>query len=121
MVTLFRNWTPDTEYIAIRIPDKMLVASIINEIKGDRTMSQLADIYNVSASTLSRAVNRKNTKPMSLELIKRLADSTEKRDSSIFERLARANGLVPGELYGEKFNGARLERHQQLYLQRRED
>ena len=49
------NWEAIDDYVAARIPDKMLLASILNEAKGNRTMAQLAEACNISASTLSRA------------------------------------------------------------------
>lgn len=96
------RWTPDIEYIGVRIPDKMLIASIITEARGSRSMAQLAEACGVSASTLSRAVNGKMTKPMTVELIKSIAENAETKDPRIFERLARANGLMPKEQYEER-------------------
>ena len=92
---LKQNWTSELEYVSVRIPDKMLIASIINEAKGCRTMAQLAELCGISASTLSRAVNGKITKPMPVELIKKIAENAEPKDSQLFERLVRANGLMP--------------------------
>ena len=120
-MTVLRDWKPEMEYIAVRMPDKMLVTSIINEAKGNRTMAQLADVCGVSASTLSRTASGKKMKAMSIDLIKTIANNAEKQDPSLFERLARANGLVPKELYGEKFNPAKLDAYQQQYRQRRAD
>ncbi len=93
------KWTPEMEYIAVRIPDKMLISLIISEAKGNRTMAQLADACEVSASTLSRAVNGRITKPMSIESIKSIAKHAESEDSNLFERLVRANGLMPKAEY----------------------
>lgn len=108
-----REWTPDLEYIAVRVPDKMLIASILTEAKGQRTMAQLAEVCNVSASTLSRAVNGKITKPMTVELIKSISENSDPPNPRLFERLARANGLVPKEMYQESSSRPELERRQQ--------
>ena len=96
------TWKPDMEYIGVRIPDKMLIASLINEAKGSRTMAQLAEACNVSASMLSRVVNGKITKPMAVEVIRSIAENAETKSPSFFERLARANGLMPKEQYEER-------------------
>ncbi len=96
------TWKPDMEYIGVRIPDKMLIASLINEARGSRTMAQLADACNVSASMLSRLVNGKITKPMSVEVIRSIAENAEHQSPSLFERLARANGLVPKHQYEQQ-------------------
>ena len=96
------TWKPDMEYIAVRIPDKMKIASLVNEAKGDRTMAQLAEACNVSASMLSRVVNGRITKPMSVEVIRSIAENAETRSPSFFEQLARANGLMPKVQYEER-------------------
>lgn len=96
------TWKPDMEYIGVRIPDKMQIASLINEAKGSRTMAQLAEACNVSASMLSRVVNGKITKPMAVEVIRSIAENAETKSPSFFERLARANGLMPKEQYEER-------------------
>lgn len=96
------TWKPDMEYIGVRIPDKMMIASLINEAKGNRTMAQLAEACNVSASMLSRVVNGKITKPMSVDVIRSIAENAETRSPAFFEKLARANGLMPKAQYEER-------------------
>ena len=114
------TWKPDMEYIGVRIPDKMLIASLINEAKGSRTMAQLAEACNVSASMLSRVVNGKITKPMTVEVIRSIAENSETKSPSLFERLARANGLVPKEQYeareaqGKDKTRSRIEERREL-------
>lgn len=92
-----KYWTPDGEYVQVRVPDKMRIAALLNEAKGDRTMAQLAEACGVSASTLSRAVNGKITKPLTLELIKAIVDNAENAGEAFFEQLMRANGMMPKE------------------------
>ena len=96
------SWEATDDYVAVRIPDKMLLASILNEAKGSRTMAQLAEACNISASTLSRAVNGKITRPMTLDLIKSIAENSESENKQrLFERLIHANGYVSKEEYEE--------------------
>ena len=81
---LEQKWNAELEFVSVRIPDKMLIASLINKAKGSRNMAQLAEVCGVSASTLSRAVNGKITKPMSVELIKSISEHAETKDDSFF-------------------------------------
>lgn len=105
------TWKPDMEYIAVRIPDKMKIASLINEAKGSRTMAQLAEACNVSASMLSRVVNGKITKPMSVDVIRSIAENSEDKSPAFFEKLASANGLMPKAQYEEReAQGASMQR-----------
>ena len=55
---------PNQEFVVVRVPDKLALGQLITEIRGERTMAQLAEQCNVSPSTLSRAVNGKMTKPL---------------------------------------------------------
>lgn len=83
---------PNQEFVVVRVPDKLALGQLITEIRGERTMAQLAEQCNVSPSTLSRAVNGKMTKPLSQELIKALAAKSD--DPFMLERLVRANGMA---------------------------
>lgn len=95
------KWNSDEEYVAVRVPDKMLIASILSEARGKRTMAEFADACKVSASTLSRVLNGKLTKPMSIDLIRNIAEHAESTSATLFERLARANGLMPKKQFEE--------------------
>ena len=58
------------EYVQVRTPDKIDIAHLVNIAKGpDRTMAQFADECQISASTLSRIVNGKTTKPLAYDTI----------------------------------------------------
>ena len=112
-MAVLEEWTPDLEYIAVRVPDKMLIASILTEARGQRTMAQLAESCGVSASTLSRAVNGKITKPMTVELIKSISMNADPPNHRLFERLVRANGLVPKDVYDRTSKSPDMDRRQQ--------
>lgn len=85
------------EYVIARTPDKMRLANLINMAKGpNRTMAQFAELCNVSASTLSRAVNGKITKPLAQELIYALVENAAE-DISI-DSFMRANGMLEKEM-----------------------
>lgn len=86
------------EYVIARTPDKMRLANLINMAKGPhRTMAQFAEVCNVSASTLSRAVNGKITKPLAQELVYALVENAAEEIS--LDSFMRANGMMEKELY----------------------
>ena len=91
---------PNQEFVVVRVPDKLALGQLITEIRGERTMAQLAEQCNVSPSTLSRAVNGKMTKPLSQELIKALAAKSD--DPFMLERLVRANGMADAKTCEER-------------------
>lgn len=115
---ILNEWTPDMEYIGVRIPDKMQIAALLNEAKGERTMAQFAAECQTSASTLSRAVNGKITKPMSIDLIKSIAEHSSEKKMWMFDRLAKANGLMPKEQYEARESIGRA-RHLEVTERRR--
>ena len=107
-VSKVRDWKPDMEYVIAKVPDRIQVASIMNEAKGNRTMAQLAEKCQTSASTLSRAVNGKNTRAMPIALIAQIANNADKHSDDLFGRLMMANGYVPKDIY-DKFPETPLE------------
>ncbi|MDY4970087.1 MAG: hypothetical protein SO101_07495 [Lachnospiraceae bacterium] len=75
------------------VPDFNELANLVNAAKGDdRTMGQFAEECGTSSSTLSRVVNKKNTRPMALELLKSIAEHAALQSNVSFEQLLRANG-----------------------------
>ena len=58
------------DYEQIRTPDFARIASYVNHAKGsERNMAQFAEATGIGASTLSRIVNGRSTKPLSKEVI----------------------------------------------------
>lgn len=75
------------------VPDFNELANLVNAAKGDdRTMGQFAEECGTSSSTLSRVVNKRNTRPMALELLKSIAEHAALQSNVSFEQLLRANG-----------------------------
>ena len=93
------------DYVQVRTPDKAALANCVNRAKGQsRTMAQFADDCQISASTLSRIVNRKITNPLSIDIIIKIFENrAEAQDEHLLEALARANGLHPKE-YADRVN-----------------
>ncbi|MBR1598721.1 MAG: hypothetical protein IJ661_07425 [Lachnospiraceae bacterium] len=85
------------EYIEALVPDKMRLAMYVNQAKGlERTMAEFAeDCGMVSASTFSRIVNCKITKPLAVELIQSIVRNAVNPDKIDYEDFMRANGMLP--------------------------
>ena len=43
---------PNQEFVVVRVPDKLALGQLITEIRGERTMAQLAEQCNVSCTVL---------------------------------------------------------------------
>ena len=88
------------EYIQARTPDKMRLAQYVNRAKGpDRTMAEFADSCGVSASTLSRIVNCKITKPVAEELIRAIVKNADPEQQIDLDLVMSANGMVPKDFH----------------------
>ncbi len=91
-VETFRN-----EYEQIRTPDFAAIANYVNRAKGqERSMAQFAEDTQIGASSLSRIVNRKNTKPLSKDIIIKIFENrADMDDMFLLDYIARANGMFP--------------------------
>lgn len=85
----------NTMYVQVHTPDKVEIAHLLNRAKGvKRTMAQFAAECQISASTLSRVLNGKIAKPLSLDMIQKIYNSrAAKEDEFLLEHLIRANGM----------------------------
>lgn len=94
------------EYQLIRTPDIPAVATYVNMAKGsERTMAQFADETQISASTLSRIVNRKIKESLSIDVIISIYEHRADRDDEfLLDRLARANGFLPKSVAERSMN-----------------
>lgn len=74
-------------------PDMKQMADLIVRAKGpDRTMAEFADAVGTSASTLSRAVNLKATRPISYDILVGIAENAEEGSGIDLEGLLYADG-----------------------------
>ena len=65
-----------SEWIQEEMPSTARLSELIALAKGpDRSMAELATVCNVSPATLSRAINQKFTKPMSVDLLQAIANN----------------------------------------------
>ena len=82
------------EFLQITAPDKDALSKILNRCKGnERTMALFAGDCGVNASTLSRILNGKITKPLSYETLVSIYDHRSGSADISFEQLANANGM----------------------------
>ena len=83
------------DFVLVSDPDAEEVASIVMNAKGEeRTMKEFAEATGISAPTLSRIVNGKISKPMSVENMLRIIDKSVEESSANFFALVRANGYI---------------------------
>lgn len=85
----------EKEYVQVRIPDKERLSRLLNDLKGsERTMAKYAeDCGDISASTLSRILNGKISKPLSIEVLRTLYEHRAEGVDFDFGLLAGANGM----------------------------
>lgn len=88
-------------YIQIRDPDPAALRTLINKVRGERSMAKFADDIKlmspnvkVSAPTLSRACNwSKGSSPVSIELLQAIASIALPESGVMLEDLVEANGM----------------------------
>lgn len=80
------------DYYVVYAPDTAELSRLIMKAKGDMTMADFSALCETSASTLSRAVNGKNAKPLSDQLLETIASHAREGSGVTLELLMRANG-----------------------------
>ena len=85
-------------YVAGRKMDPNLFSDLLLRAKGaDRTLTEFAGLCHVSTSTLSRIVNKGNTRASTVDLLRAIAENTA--DNSVtFAALMQANGYSRVEM-----------------------
>lgn len=82
------DWTQEL------MPNTAKMAELINVAKGpERSMAEFAAACDVSPATLSRAVNQKFTKPMSVELLQAIANNAADTSKVRLFDLLVSNGM----------------------------
>ena len=91
------------EYVQIRTPDTTRLAELLNYAKGPkRTMAQLAEECGLTTSMLSRIVNSKIVKPLSLEVLKKIYDCQDPDSEIPFSYYIECNGMIEKNELEEK-------------------
>ena len=84
------------DYFRAKAPDDDKLADLVLDAKGKfRTLTKFAEDCGVSASAISRIINKKNSGPCSDMLIKRIADNIDPKSGVTLEMLLDAHGLEP--------------------------
>jgi transcriptional regulator with XRE-family HTH domain len=98
----------DKEYLQVRIPDKEKLSRLLNKLKGDdRTMAQYAaDCGDISPSTLSRILNGRISKPLSIDVLQKLYEHKSPDCELEFRYLADANGMMKKDAYESRTSRA---------------
>lgn len=88
------------EYIQTGLPNTERLSSLISMGRGiNRTMAQYAEACGVSASTLSRIANGKITKPLSVDLLRKLVENAEHPGLISLDEMIDANGMQDKETF----------------------
>ena len=84
----------DREYEQVRLPDLVKLRDYINQAKGyNRTMAEFAAACGtLTPSSFSRIINKKFTKPLSIEVIQSIYKNADKDSGISYEMLMKANG-----------------------------
>ena len=83
-----------TEWTQEEMPSTARLAELITLAKGpERSMADFATVCKISPATLSRAINQKFTKPMSVELLQAIANNAADTSKVRLFDLLVANGM----------------------------
>lgn len=105
------------DFVQVRPPIKEMMTKAINDIKGpNRSMAELAEAAGISTSMLSRIVNGNYTKPISVEILQKLAACSPEGCPVDLEILFDCNGMMTKEDAARRSMMER--RHQRIMEQR---
>lgn len=91
------------EFVQLRTPDRMRVIYLINQAKGpNRTMGKFAEDCGLSPATMSRAVNKSSTKPLTEDVMRAIVENADPEGKVELESLAFANGMVKPDAHGRR-------------------
>ena len=86
------------DYVQARAPIKSAMTEIINAMKGpDRSMADFSTVTGISTSMLSRIVNGNYSKPISPDVLQKIADNKVESCPLDLEDLLEANGMMTKE------------------------
>ena len=89
---------PTQDLVQLTEMDPQALAAMLVEAKGpSRSMAEYAKACGVNASTLSRILNEKITRPISVEMLKKLFENRDPSAAFTLEQFASANGMVTAE------------------------
>lgn len=90
-----KSTNPFPEYVRVCQPNKERLAELTLKAKGEsRSLTEFANACGVSASTLSRVINQKTTRPNSDDLIAAIAENADPDSGVTLQDLLEAHGLA---------------------------
>lgn len=103
------------DYVQVRPPIKKMMTEIVNAMKGpDRSMADFATATGLSTSMLSRIVNENYAKPISVDVLQKIADKRSDDCPLDLEDLLEANGMMTKE---EASRQSSMERRRQRIME----
>lgn len=89
---------PTQDLVQLTEMNPKALAALLVEAKGpSRSMAEYAKACGVNASTLSRILNGKITRPVSVDMLKKLFENRDPSATFTLEQFASANGMVTSE------------------------
>lgn len=86
------------DYVQTRQPIKAMMTEIINAMKGsERSMADFSIASGVNTSMLSRIINENYSKPISVDVLQRIANCSADGCPFTLKDLLRANGMLTKE------------------------
>lgn len=103
------------DYVQVRPPIKPMMTEIVNAMKGaERSMADFAAATGVSTSMLSRIVNGNYSKPISTDILQKMASCVADDCPLDLEDLLEANGMMTKE---EASRVSTMERRRQRMME----
>ena len=110
------------DYVLARQPNKPMMKKAVTGMKGsDRSMAEFAAVTGLSTSMLSRIVNGNYSKPISVEILQKIADGKSKDCTLDLKDLLEANGMIVKEEASRQNDGIYLQQAQLEQLKRGKD
>jgi len=107
------------EYQQVLAPDCSRIAEIILAARGEeRTMVQFAEITGINTATLSRLLNGKMKRPLTVNVINAVMDHKSPSCEFSKEDMFRANGMVDSDTYERRYRNARPRDKKQIRNER---
>lgn len=105
------------EYEQVRTPDKERISKIVQRLKGpERTAAEFAEATGLTTAMLSRIINGKYAKPITVDVLAKLAG--EDRDT--LDMLLRANGMISPEMKEKRQSDPMFARRNEMFERERD-
>lgn len=103
------------DLVQVAEPNPTDLAEIVKRIVGSTPLREFGNKAGMSASTLSRIMNGKITKPLNAETLMNIVESTGtsgKEMVDLYEEMAKANGMMSKVIQKKMLQEMKMEKHQ---------